>query len=145
MAILSEGPSGGTGGSTYNDEAQSIFQSDTPIQINFRSGSYVDNIQFVYNAGSLPSHGGGGGSPSTFLLDHASGEFITGISGRYGDYVDSLTVQTNKPRTFTVGGSGGSASYTYTAPPGFQIAATVGRSGDYNDAIGVVLAPLPQQ
>jgi hypothetical protein len=51
-------------------------------------------------------------------------------------------MQTDKGKTITAGGPGGDADYTYEAPPGFEIAGFYGRSGEFVDAIGVVLRTI---
>ncbi len=123
-------------------------------QVVVRSGDFIDAIgitQVRPDGGTIPAnmHGGGGGGPSTFTLQ--PGERIIGIWGKYGQFVDSLNVKTDKGRTMKWGGSGGAVDYTYQAPPGCYIYGFWGRSGTYVDAIGakflcssaVTVAPPP--
>jgi hypothetical protein len=68
-------------------------------------------------------------------------EYIVGISGRYGDHIDSLRIYTNKKNSPVLGGTGGSVDFGYTAPQGQMIVGFFGRAGDNLDAIGVLYAP----
>lgn len=139
------GPSGGTGGKYFSDGPISGQSSSVPrrlVEVRIRSGVFIDAIQTVYenSAGqkyTSPLHGGSGGTLSVFKL--APGEYITRISGKYGWYIDSLLIETNKGHAKGWGGTGGAANYTYTAPPGSSIHGFFGRSGKYLDAVGVIL------
>ncbi len=158
LALTSEGPSGGPGGSPFGDGEvgnyiRSIYPLPGPIlaggvqiaRVRVFSGAYIDSIQVTYApsagiTGQPGKHGGGGGAPKDLLLQ--PGEYITEVSGRSGDYVDSLTIRTggSRSQTMTWGGSGGSRSFDYKAPPGTEIVFFWGRSGQYLDAIGVDIA-----
>jgi hypothetical protein len=136
------GPSGGYGGSPFVD---SVPSGAVPSEILIRSGTYVDTLQMVLQLPNgqieyMDRHGGNGGDADSF--DLRDGEYITAIGGRYGQYVDSIQFYTNMRISTIYGGSGGDADYYYEAPPGWQIVGFYGRSGDYVDAIGVVLAKL---
>jgi hypothetical protein len=136
------GPSGGYGGSPFADIVPS---GAAATEILIRSGAYVDALQMVLQLPNgqieyMDRHGGDGGDADTF--DLRDGEYITAIGGRYGQYVDSIQFYTNMRISTIYGGSGGDADYYYEAPPGWQIVGFYGRSGDYVDAIGGVLAKL---
>ena len=64
-----------------------------------------------------------------------------GISGRFGDHIDSIRFYTNKKTSQVFGGSGGTVDFGYTAPQGQMIVSFFGRAGDNLDAIGVLYAP----
>ena len=69
------------------------------------------------------------------------GEFITGISGRYGSYVGFLNIVTNL-RTLPFGSGGGAvqrSSVQLYCVGSSEIIGFCGQSGDYMDAVGVVL------
>jgi hypothetical protein len=110
--------------------------------ISLRSGLYVDQLQILYrnpSTGQLafgPTHGGGGGGPSSFALN--PGEFITQVSGRAGKYVDAITFLTNEGRSFGPFGGGGGAPYRFPdqLQPNVEVFGFFGRSGLYLDAIG---------
>jgi hypothetical protein len=57
-------------------------------------------------------HGGGGGTLHVFEL--AENEFITKVSGKYGDYIDSMTIETNLKISPTYGGSGGGPTFEFS-------------------------------
>lgn len=137
-----EGPSGGTGGQPF-DDAVPVPQPGLPTQLVFRSGSYIDSLQFSYDNGVSLKHGGNGGQQQT-TWNLVACEIVTNINGKYGSYVDSMSISTNK-RKGQFGGSGGDAPYNYTAPPNFAIVGFAGRSGNYIDAIGVRITPIPIQ
>ena len=147
------GPSGGTGGNS------GVTDSDVPvleeplntntrvIQVEVRGGEFVDAIQFTHLRNNdttlltLAQHGGPGGHEQR--LDINREEHITKISGRYGDFVDSITIETDKGQKLEAGGAGGLGDYTYEAPPDFEIVGFYGRSGEFVDAVGVVLRKIP--
>lgn len=135
---------GGRGGNQFADTRAS---SDARIlEIQVCAGDRVDSVQVVYQlpdgrAVSGQRHGGSGGSTHVFRLD--SDEYVTAISGRYGDTVDSMTIQTNKRSSPRFGGSGGSKDYRLEIPYGNQAVGFLGRSGQYLDAVGLLYAPLP--
>ena len=136
------GPSGGYGGGGFLD---SVPVGAGAAEVQIRSGAYVDSLQMVIQLPNgqleyLDKHGGDGGGANTFSM--RDGEYIIGISGKYGDYVDSIRFRTNLRTSPTYGGSGGGQAYNYQAPPGWQIVGFYGRSGAYIDAIGVLLGKL---
>lgn len=120
------------------------------MEVRIWADKLLDAIQVVYETMEGKKiegekHGGDGGKrwdPLTF----GKVESITGISGKYGEYVDSLTIMSNSknydcvPQRF--GGDGGAVEYQYTAPKGFEIGGFHGRADKYVDAIGVILRPI---
>jgi hypothetical protein len=130
---------GGGGGSSFSE---TMLQSAGRIaEIHVFSGDWVDAIQIIY---ALPDgktvsgrrFGGNNGKEGIFRLD--ADEYITSISGRYGDYIDSVVFQTNRRSSARFGGSGGRQDYRVNVPAGFQAAGITGRSARYLDAIGLV-------
>jgi hypothetical protein len=139
------GPSGGYGGQYFSDQnVCGQFSSDNRrlVEVRIRSGVYIDAIQTVYvniadQKFESPLHGGTGGTLSVFKL--APDEYITRISGKYGVFIDSLQIVTNKGNVKGWGGTGGAGNYIYTAPPGSRIHGFFGRSGKFLDAVGVII------
>lgn len=152
------GPSGGTGGQPFMETRANVTWWDGHkggplfriVGLRIRSGNYIDSIQILYGpydknaeprmAGyesTSKMYGGSGGNASEFML--GPGECITSVGGKYGQYVDSLFVQTNQGRVKQWGGNGGSTPFNFTAPSGECIEGFWGRSGTYIDAIGVVV------
>ncbi len=70
----------------------------------------------------------------------AGNEYIIGFSGRYGDYIDSLKIQTNKRTSPQFGGSGGRQDFRVRVPSGNRAVGLIGRSGRYLDALGISYA-----
>jgi hypothetical protein len=143
------GPSGGLGGQHFSDgQPAGEFSSDDKrriVQITIRSGSWIDSIQTTYKNmlnQSIQSvqHGGNGGIKEVFTL--GSDEHVTRISGKYGWWIDSILIETNKGRVKGWGGSGGSKGFVYNAPSGSKIQGFFGHSGSFLDSIGIILKPL---
>jgi hypothetical protein len=88
-------------------------------------------------------HGGVAGTPVRIGLQ--AGEFFTQISGRFGQFVDSLTIETsggpNGPQRYPsegrFGGLGGIYDYEFPPVNGQEIIGFLGKSGTLIDAIGV--------
>jgi hypothetical protein len=137
---------GGRGGIPFND--MQVPSSARVAEIRVFSGDAVDSVQMVYALPGDrltvgPRHGGTGGQMNTFRLD--SDEYIIGISGRYGIYVDSLTIHTNKRTSPAYGGGGGDRDYRIDVERGSQAIGFLGRAGDFIDAIGLTYIPLPRR
>ncbi len=130
---------GGSGGTPFADG--DVPAGTRVVEVRIHSGSYIDSIQMIYNIPDgrvleADRHGGNGGRPARFQL--APGEYIVGISGRCGTYVDSVRIHTNRRTSRLFGGNGGDREYRINIPEGNQVAGFVGRSGNYLDAIGLI-------
>jgi hypothetical protein len=135
MTLYQGGPSGGTGGQNFFDQDPGDGVRITSII--YRAGSYLDAIQLGYSNGtSSPWHGGTGGNGPT-TIDLEADEYITELSGNYGDYINQLTITTSIRPLVLGGSSPGPRSYSYQAPPSSEIIALVGATGSYVDALGV--------
>jgi hypothetical protein len=132
------GPSGGSGGEPFFDEAPGYSRI---AEVRVWSGSHIDAVQLVYRDRRGYSdgykYGGGGGRLQVFELRR--GESIVAISGRYARLVNELQFHTNQGRSSPIYGRGGGAEFRYEAPRGMEISGLIGRSGGAIDAIGVVL------
>jgi len=144
--LLSTNVVGGRGGRTFAD-----FQAPADARVSevrIQSGERIDSVQMVYE---LPDgrtvagtrYGGSGGRLSVFRLD--PDEYITGLSGRYGETIDSMRIETNKRSSNLYGGRGGNADYRIDVPSGNYGVGFAGRAGDYLDAIGLICTPLRAQ
>ncbi len=109
----------------------------------------IIGIQAVYldatNAGLIfgePHGGTPAGTLDTIAL--GAGEFITEISGRRSQFLDSLSISTSAGRRFgRFGGSGGNPDYEFPDAGGPQeVLGFFGRSGALIDALGVHTRPL---
>jgi hypothetical protein len=128
---------GGSGGSAFLDSEMPYGARITEIRMQV--GQYIDGIQAVYTLSDGttvegPFHGGRGGSTQVFRLE--SNEYITGISGRHGTYIDSLQIHTNRRTSSRYGGSGGRQDFRIDVPSGNWAVGLIGRAGRYLDAIG---------
>lgn len=136
---------GGRGGRPFAD--QELASGVRISEVIVRAGDAIDGIQAVYALadGSYEDgdqHGGSGGRRYSFRLD--SDEYIIGLSGRYGDTIDSIRIITNKRTSQTFGGGGGDRDFRLDVPRGSQAIGFTGRSGDTVDAIGLVYGSLPR-
>jgi hypothetical protein len=143
------GPVGGPGGAPFDDLTDLGLDGATIriVGLIIRSGAFIDAITPIYLDGggqlALPKHGGDGGLETRFGL--RSGEFITEISGRSGQFVDSLTIETNLGARIGFGGSGGGPVEGYEFPPDTEspqeVVAFFGASGVFIDRIGIHTRP----
>jgi hypothetical protein len=140
------GPSGGAGGCP---RILPIPDNASVTGVQIWSGGWIDKITLFYTCpdntrGSVPM--GGSDGKDRNLFDLQKGETITSLSGTYGrdkrPYVNSLRITTSLNRQYGPWGTEpGPAEFTYNIPPGTQLAGLFGRSGDYVDALGVILRP----
>lgn len=143
MEMLQLGPAGGTGGKPF---AQYIIPAGARVSsVHIYTDWVIDALRFDYAAaddapGSLPPIGGLGGAHHAFELE--PDEYLTGISGRYGWYVDAVRFQTNKRESPFFGGEGGIHEFEFKAPAGYEIVGLFGRAAWYIDALGVIVRPV---
>ena len=135
MAEIS--PVGGSGGRLLKDPVDGV---EKVIAVLISSGILVDFLQLmVYQNGTpqvLVNHGGDGGHFTPFIL--ANDEYLTGITGRYGMYINSITLHTNARTSRRFGGNGGEREYSIHANAGEQIVGLWCRADTYVDAIGAI-------
>lgn len=140
------GPAGGNGGTPFE-------QYDVPADahlsaIHIYSEWVLNALQIEYIrgndvAGSISPVGGLGGEHHVFYLD--PDEYLTGISGRAGWYIDSIRFHTNKRVSPTYGGVGGERDFSFEAKSGYEIGGFFGRSAWYIDALGITVRPRSVQ
>ena len=135
---------GGSGGGSFSDAQPPSGARVSAVRI--RLGDRLDSVQMVYvladgSTSEGARHGGSGGTLGVFTLD--SDEYITGITGRYGETIDSIQVITNKRSSSLYGGGGGDRGYRIDVPGGNQAVGFTGRAGDLLDAIGLTYSSIP--
>ena len=130
------GPCGGTGGNTFTDDIPADGVKIASIDI--RHGNFIDAVTLNYSdSTSSGRHGGGGGVSETVTFE--SDEYLTEISGRYGNVVDSLLIRTNVQTFGPFGGNGGARDYRCQVPEeNMEIIGLFGSSGSFLDAIGII-------
>lgn len=138
------GPSGGDGGLPI--EGYVIPAGAHIHAIEVTSGWYVDSIRVIYTDAegathALPGFGGHGSYAHRFTLE--AGEYLIGVSGRSGRYVDSIAFHTNLRVSPTYGGDSGENTFTFLAPEASEVVGFFGRADWYVDAIGIVTRPRP--
>ena len=137
------GPIGGLGGKPFDGYA--IPDGARLTAVHIYADWVIDALQFDYvnsdgATAGRPPVGGLGGTHHVIYLDED--EYLIGISGRCGWYVDSIRFHTNKLVSDLFGGSAGEREYRLMALPGYEVAGLFGRSDWYIDALGLTLRPL---
>jgi len=137
------GPVGGDGGNPF--DAYDIPDDARLSAIHVYSEWVIDALRFDYvqangATGGRPPVGGLGGHHHVFYLD--DDEFLIGLSGRCGWYIDGLRFHTNKRVSDLYGGQGGERDFALMAPPEYEISGLFGRSDWYIDALGVRVRPV---
>jgi len=137
------GPAGGEGGEAFADKQ--LPKGAKVVGVKIRHGLYIDGIELLYKTADgkkegLDWHGGDGGEEETFLLEE--GEFITGITGKTGEYVESLRIVTNKRKSRNYGGDGGDKTFELQKS-GEEVTGFCGRSGAVLDQIGIFVRKQP--
>ncbi|MCB6184306.1 hypothetical protein LIN78_12195 [Leeia sp. TBRC 13508] len=127
---------GGNGGVPFLD-----YSSDAPkiLKITLRGGIYVDSIQIDRkDSSNNPVPGkryGGSGGTKEVSLTLEEGERITKITGRAGDYINKLRIETSKNNFIECGENGGEP---FEIPlNGKFVTGFWGRSDVYLDKIGI--------
>ena len=144
MEDVKLGPSGGDSGLPI--EGYVIPAGARISEVQVTSGWFVDSIRIVYTAAdgtrhALPGFGGNGEQAHHFLLE--PGEYLVGISGRSGDYVDNIVFHTNLRVSPSYGGDSGETPFSFLAPEDSEVVGFFGRADWYVDAIGIVTRRLP--
>ena len=131
------GPSGGVSGQPFDDAPPQDNVSVKEVRV-WASGP-IDSVQTVLTIDGETienaKHGGGAGTFGVVRLEDQ--EYITEIYGRYGSYVESLNIRTNRGQIRRFGGQGGVNEFLFVAPQGYQIVGFWGRSSQLIDSIGV--------
>ncbi len=140
MEQIQIGPAGGNGGKPFDHYDVPAGARLTAIHVF--TEWVLNAIQFDYVAadgqpGGRPPVGGLGGEHHVFYLDED--EYLIGISGRAGWYVDSVRFHTNKRVSAVYGGAGGDRDFSFLAPEGYEVGGLFGRSAWYVDALGVIV------
>jgi hypothetical protein len=134
---------GGSGGASFADRGLPAGARISAIRL--RSAEHIDSVQAIYTLSDGRQmegarHGGGGGGEVIFQLE--SEEYVVGLSGRSGEYVDSLRILTNRRTSQTFGGQGGRRDFRVDVPEGTRALGFAGRAGEYLDAIGLTYEGL---
>jgi hypothetical protein len=136
-------PVGGSGGQLRKDTTTGVQKV---IVVLISAGMYIDFVQLIVRQEGelrvLPHHGGDGGHLTPFVL--ADDEYLTGISGWYSWYINSMVLYTNKRVSGRFGSSIGEREYSIQVDPGEQIIGLWTHSEQFIDAIGVITAPAPR-
>ena len=144
MEQIQIGPAGGNGGKPFDhyvipDGARlSAIHIYTEWVVN---AIQIDYISATGTAEGRPPIGGLGREHHAFYLDED--EYLTGISGRAGWYIDSIRFHTNKRVSPAFGGGGGDRDYAFAAPQGHLISGFFGRSDWYLDGLGIYARRQP--
>jgi predicted flap endonuclease-1-like 5' DNA nuclease len=138
------GPVGGSGGQPFGDYV--MPEGAHLREIHVFANWCVDGLQLIYvnrdgAPGGLPKVGAAGGLHHVFYL--GEDEYLTGVSGRTGWYVDNIQFHTNRRSSHIYGGVGGEQDFAMQIPEGWEIAGLFGREGWYIDALGLIVRERP--
>lgn len=144
MSNMTKGPVGGDGGAEIS--AYQIPDGYRIKEIHLLTTDVIEGIQFTVTDGtggrSMPVLGGQSSNRKKhFVFAMGHDEYLTGISGHYGWYIDSLRLHTNRRVSPLYGGHGGEQEFFFTAGEGEEVAGLVGRAGWFVDALGIVTRP----
>jgi hypothetical protein len=105
---------------------------------------YVDGIELVTDKAPLPKIGGTGKSrdirEDSFELE--SGEFLTGLSVEFWNYLDRITFHTNKRSYGPFGGTAGRVKKELRAPEGRIVVGFKGRHWAVVDSIRLLVGSI---
>lgn len=143
--IVEIGPWGGRGGRAWDDGSH-----DGIREIFVVHGDCIDSITVVYDKHgtpfTAPKHGGVGGVKTAQVQLQFPEEYLSYVSGYYGEHngslvIRSLTFKTNRGTTY--GAFGVEEGTPFSLPvAGGMIVGFKGRSGWYVDSIGCHVARL---
>lgn len=134
-------PVGGNGGGDFALETPNMIKS-----IEIRHGGWIDAIAITDYDGNQKHTGGGGGGGQASVFTLEDGEYLTEVSGKYGDFIGQITLKTNKGKTATYGAAGGntgSNNFNWEAGSGKAIIGFYGKAGGYIDSLGVMVSDIP--
>jgi Jacalin-like lectin domain len=130
---------GGPHGTPFDDVPR-VPARARAAAISLRSGSRVDQVGVTLTDGTALTHGGTGGAASALTLggdEHVTSAYLCQGTHQGHTRIFYARFTTSTGRTLA-GGSTTSTCVTRTAPPGWQVAAFHGRSGDEVDKLGFV-------
>jgi hypothetical protein len=135
------GPWGGSGGNAFYIHPSGDY--DRIYAMGFRAGIYVDAMIVWYiRPDNTMYYAQVGGSGGTYYVQYLNpGEYLSGITGRSGAYLDMLGFCTNY-KCFSYGGQGGSPFYAAVGATD-QILGFFGNTGVYFDKISVWVYSRP--
>lgn len=129
---------GGEGGVPYR-----VFAAPPTVirKVTIWHRDYVDGITLATDEGSLPHIGGTGRHKDVRIenIELKEGEFVTGLSVQYWNYIDRITFHTNLRTYGPYGGGGGRVSKELRAPPGRQVLGLAGRHWEFIDSIQLMV------
>lgn len=136
---------GGDGGGPFDDIEDRGFMTPVvgikKIVINSNKSEGILSIQVTYKLSNGEIYEGEKhGTRSGNIIDELvldDDEFITQVTGKYADLINSLQIKTNKGQCKKIDGEGGNKSFDVIG----KITGFFGRSGDMLDAIGMYYLP----
>lgn len=144
MTLTKHGPVGGDGGLEIGDYA--VPTGFKIKEIHLLTTNVVEGIQFTITDGkggkTMPLLGGNSTNRKRhFVFSLGRDEYLTGLSGHYGWYIDAIRIHTNRRVSPIYGGHGGEKDFYFTANDGNEVVGLVGRADWYVDALGIITQP----
>jgi hypothetical protein len=100
---------------------------------------YLNTLQTLYSDGTKSETHGTTIGPFTSNIELRPGEYITEISGRYGDNPNELTIKTNLQTFGQVFTSGGAQPFRYQVPDGYEVVGFIGSANTEIKSIGIIM------
>ena len=126
---------------TYFDDYNSVLKGKSDVRLCelrvIHDHKYIFGIEAIYDADMSQTSGGlhcgneinSKAVNQSVMLDY--GENITGITGKYGNTIDSITIKTSAGKVYKFGGTGGDYSYAVYIPEGKTVKAFAGGTGGH--------------
>lgn len=139
MAVWTQGPTGGTGGSP---KTVSLKSGASVLGFLINYGAHIFRVEVITGENSSAVFGGTSQNeltPASETINFKSGETFQALSGQWGNNtLCNLSIVTNLG-TYGPFGVTGTADFTYALPSGCKLAGLYGRTGSWIDAIGIVI------
>lgn len=141
MSITTIGPVGGNGGQEITP--YTIPNGYKIKEVHLLITDVVEGIQFTVTDGTggktMPVLGGNSHNRKRhFVFALGQDEYLTGISGHYGWYIDSLRLHTNRRVSPLYGGHGGNQEFYFSVDDGEELIGLIGRADWFVDALGIM-------
>ena len=141
MSLTKHGPVGGQGGLEIGEYA--VPNGFKIKEIHLLTTNVVEGIQFTITDGkggkTMPLLGGNSNNRKRhFVFSLGRDEYLTGISGHYGWYVDAIRIHTNRRVSPIYGGHGGQKDFYFSANDDKEVVGLVGRADWYVDSLGIL-------
>ena len=119
--------------SFVRDAHEELVSAKRIVAIYMKTGDLVDRVEMHYSDGTHSAHGGMGGRWREPLLLKPD-EYITRVSGKKGDSLDSICFTTNKQDSHVFAGRlNGGRRFGWKMPPNHELVDISGRQHQHHN------------